>query len=88
MAIEVKKAVEAAKGFLSAIMGVPPSQLLLEEIELSDDNEFWMVTFSYPAPENSSLQSMLGGGRNYKVVKLHSDTGEFVSVKIRTLSAA
>ncbi|MFZ0312077.1 MAG: hypothetical protein WAL85_05160 [Candidatus Korobacteraceae bacterium] len=88
MAIEVKEAVEVARGFLSGIMGVAPSQLLLEEVELSDDQQFWMITFSYPAPENTSLQSMLGGGRSYKIVKLHADTGEFMSVKIRTLAAA
>ncbi len=88
MFVDVKKAVELARGYLSAILPVPASEVLLEEVELSDDQQFWLVTFSYPAPEGSSFQVMLGGNRAYKVVKLHADTGVFVSVKIRTLAAA
>jgi hypothetical protein len=86
--LDVKKAVELARKYLSDILPVPASEVLLEEVELSDDQQFWLITFSYPTPEGSSLQIMLGGNRAYKVVKLHSDTGEFVSVKIRTLAAA
>lgn len=86
--LDVKKAVELARGYLSDVLRIPSQELLLEEVELSEDQEFWLITFSYPAPEGSSLQVMLGGSRAYKIVKLHADTGEFVSVKIRTLAAA
>jgi len=88
MAVDVKRAVVLARGYLSDMLQLPKEQLLLEEVELSDDQQFWLITFSYPAPEGSSLSVMLGGSRAYKIVKLNSDTGEFVSVKIRTLSAA
>jgi hypothetical protein len=86
--VGVKKAVELARTYLSQVLEAPATQLLLEEVELSDDQQFWLITFSYPAPEGSSLDVMLGGNRAYKVVKLKARTGEFVSVKIRTLAAA
>jgi len=86
--VGVKKAVELARGYLSEMLQIPLEQLLLEEVELSEDQQFWLITFSYPAPEGSSFKVMLGGNRAYKVVKLHADTGDFVSVKIRTLVAA
>ena len=86
--VGVKKAVELARAYLSQVLEAQATQLLLEEVELSDDQQFWLITFSYPAPEGSSLDVMLGGNRVYKVVKLKARTGEFVSVKIRTLAAA
>ena len=85
--LSVKDAVGKARNYLSEVLQVPLSQVLLEEVELSEDQQFWLIAFSYPAPEGSSLQLLLGGNRAYKVVKLHADTGEFVSVKIRTLVA-
>ena len=88
MAMDVKKAVQLARAYLSEILSVSDSETLLEEVELSEDQQFWLITFSYPAPEGSSLQVMLGGNRAYKVVKLNADTCEFVSIKIRTIVAA
>ncbi len=86
--VDVKKAVELARGYLSDVLQVPTAQLLLEEVELSEDQQFWLITLSYPEPITSPAQLIVGQNRAYKVVKLHSDTGEFVSVKIRTLAAA
>jgi len=64
----------------------------LEEVELSDDQQFWLITFSYPSDPAGMVSAidMLAGRvpRAYKVVKLQSDTGDFVSVKIRSLVAA
>ena len=88
MPLEVKKAVELARGYLADVLQVSLSQLLLEEVELSEDQQFWLTTFSYPADEGSPFQVMLGGNRAYKVVKLQADTGKFVSMKIRSLAAA
>jgi hypothetical protein len=88
MPLEVKKAVDQARGYLSDILQVPVSQVLLEEVELSEDQQFWLITFSYPAPDGSPFAAVVGGGRAYKVVKLQADTGKLVSVKIRSLAAA
>jgi hypothetical protein len=88
MPLDVKKAVELARASLADILLVPVSKLLLEEVELTDDHQFWLITFSYPSPPDSAIQTMLGSIRAYKVVKLHAETGEFISIKIRSLAAA
>ena len=88
MPIDVKKAVELARGYLSDVLQVPALQLLLEEVELSEDRQFWLITLSYPEPVTSPAQLIAGANRAYKIVKLRSDTGELVSIKIRTLAAA
>ena len=89
MPLEVKKAVQLAKEYLSDIMPVPASEVLLEEVELSDDGRFWLVTLSYPAPAPTPILVLTGrGNREYRVVKLLAETGEFESIKIRTLANA
>jgi hypothetical protein len=93
MAIEVRKAVGLARQYLQEVLGlqISSTDILLEEVELSEDGKFWLITLSYPGPPPSSIGDLLArnmGNRTYKVVRLRSDTGEFVSVKIRTLVAA
>jgi hypothetical protein len=89
MPLEVKKAVQLAKEYLSDIMPVPAPEVLLEEVELSDDGRFWLITLSYPAPVPSPILMLSGrGNREYRVVKLLAETGQFESIKIRTLASA
>ena len=86
MPIDVKKAVQLAREYLSEVLQVPISELLLEEVELSGDQQFWSITLSYPAPSRSPIEVALGqGGRAYKIVRLEADTGKFMSIKIRSL---
>ena len=82
--VHVREAVAKARSYLSEIMQVPAEQLLLEEIEPSEDDHFWMVTFSYAPPAGSSLAEAIRG-KVYKTVKIDAVTGDFESVKIRTL---
>ena len=87
--VNVKAAVELARGYLSEVLQVPSSQMLLEEIELSDDQQFWLITLSFPGARFSPVEVMAGlANREYKIVKLRTDTGDLVSIKIRTLAAA
>lgn len=88
MPIEVKKAVQLAKAQLSDIMEVPATEVLLEEVELSDDGRFWLVTLSYPSPAPNPITVFSGRSREYRIVKLLADTGQFESIKIRALAAA
>jgi len=60
--------------------------VLLEEVELSDDDNFWFVTLSLIGPAGPLGQHLpaLGiGERKYKVIKINRSTGEVRSVKIR-----
>jgi hypothetical protein len=89
MPIDVKKAVELAKGYLSDVLEVPVHLTLLEEIELTEDQQSWLITLSFPAlslapnPLVAALRE-----REYKVIKLQADTGKLISIKIRPLAAA
>jgi hypothetical protein len=80
--VDVKRAVSKARDYLAEMLQIPPERLLLEEVELSEDDKFWLVTLSFPPPAGSSFAVALGG-RVYKVVKIDAVTGEFESIKIR-----
>lgn len=82
MSVTVKKAVELAGQYLSDLLQVPVSDLLLEEVERS--GPFWKVTLSYP--DRSPSFRTLVGGRTYKVVEVDAESGEFVAVKIRDVA--
>jgi hypothetical protein len=89
MPLEVKKAAQLAKEYLADIMSVPASEVLLEEVELSDDGRFWLVTLSYPAPAPNPILVITGrNNREYRIVKLLAENGQFESIKIRILATA
>ncbi len=91
MAIDVKRAVELAEHYLSDIIKIPTSDMLLEEVERSSDGRYWLITLSYPSPfpTTNPIFAFSGrGDRDYKVVKLLAETGDFESIKIRDLARA
>lgn len=99
--LDVKKAVELARGYLidvivEEVLPPGPGHIRLEEVELSDGEEFWLITLSYPDtiidrgsdPAFETVRVFTGReNRLYKIVKLRADTGEMVSIKIRHLPA-
>ncbi|AFM23007.1 hypothetical protein [Desulfomonile tiedjei] len=80
--IDVKTAVDNAVNYAATLYGkgwaslVPG--LLVEEVELSDDEQFWYVTLGWDADR-------LGTSRIYKSFKVRADSGDVVAMKIRTL---
>ena len=83
--IGVKEAVAAARAFATELLGDDTaSQVTLEEIELSSDDRYWLVTLGFPGRLGpfESIAS-LREGRDYKVFKVSLDDGEVVSMKIR-----
>ena len=97
MIIDVKQAVSIAiQYFMNLVGGESASDVLLEEVELSDDERFWHVTLSavLPAPKDegspmNALATALGASlqrrRVYKVFKVDAATGSVRSMKIRTV---
>ncbi|MBC7811772.1 MAG: hypothetical protein H7175_11525 [Burkholderiales bacterium] len=93
--IGVKEAIRIARDHLRYIFadeGRPLENLLLEEVELSDDRRNWLITFGFdgPRPERRStfeaLQSMRDPERKeriYKIVTINASTSQFESMKIR-----
>lgn len=89
MLIDVKTAAKIAKDYLKSLY--PDNDLgtiLLEEAELTDENEYWLITLSFKplisSPLNQ-LQSITGQEREYKKIKLDSTSGEIRAINIRTI---
>ena len=83
--ITVKEAVAKAMEFAQAMLAVPASEILLEEVELGKDgpNDVWLITLSAPGRAGIAVLS-----RDYKRFIVRADTGEVVSMKIRELAGA
>ncbi|MGE0824188.1 MAG: PolC-type DNA polymerase III N-terminal domain-containing protein [Candidatus Binatia bacterium] len=90
--IDVLNAVQTARNYLGMLYGTTKlHDVQLEEVELSDDGKFWLVTlgFSRPLPAETidSLRAALTGEtqykREYKIFKIDSEKSEVQSMKIR-----
>jgi hypothetical protein len=100
MSIDVRQAVNAAKEFVLKVYDqkeIP--RLLLEEVELSDDQKLWYITFGFKRGEirkKPTLSSIMNFGgtslletieedRAYKVVTVDAEKGNAVRMTIRSL---
>ena len=88
--LDVKQAAQTAATYfadLYANQGV--TGVRLEEVELTEDGDFWLITLSFPdtdPPKDHSFAGMLGSTapkRLYKVFKVDATTGDIKSMKIR-----
>jgi len=61
--------------------------LLLEEVDVSEDNKFWLITLSFDSTiPQSALDIAIGKkSRDYKIFEIDKMTGEVKSMKIREL---
>ncbi len=92
--IPVKEAVKAAMQFLAdTLEGERLENPRLEELELSDDNEYWYITVSFFRNNpRAAFAASLGAtgvsseGRDYKTVTVNAKTGTVKSMKIRQLT--
>jgi hypothetical protein len=92
--IDVKEAVRKVVAYFSKLYPklVAGANLMLEEVEESEDGSYWLVTLGYDMHRQASslpgaLRAMYGPEveRNYKVFKVDAKTGRIVSMKIRSL---
>jgi len=83
--INAKEATDKAKEYLVSFFP-EAEQVQLEEVELSGDKAFWLITLSYEGVSSSVASSMLvGKSLLYKIFKLDAKTGEVLSMKIRNI---
>lgn len=83
--INVKDATEKVKEYLLAFFP-DAEQVQLEEVELSEDKGYWLITLSYEGLSGSVASSMLvGKSLRYKIFKLDAENGEVLSMKIRDI---
>lgn len=77
--IDSKDAVKKAKEYLHEIMDLHIPDTKLEEIEIDESGELWLVTLSYFEQDAHSVSF----ARKYKVLGINRETGEVVSMKIK-----
>ena len=89
--IDVRDAVKTALAYLDGLFGEDSVfDARLEEVELSDDGMYWLVTVSFLRKRPATpgfLPAVVGGyERDYKIVTVDSANGNVKSVKIRQLA--
>ena len=85
--INVQQATKAAKDYLSELqgfMGGLVNDIRLEESEISEDDQTWLITLSFTRPADNQLVPTQVQ-REYKLFEISADTGQVKSMKIRTL---
>lgn len=92
MKLDVKQATLKAVDYLTTLYDQKDiSEIDLEEVELSDDDQYWYITLGYNSEStkpgsklsDSIKRAMLLRDRKYKQFKINRDTGDIVSMKIR-----
>ena len=83
--IDVKEATRKAEEYLRTFFQ-DAERIQLEEIELTEKRDFWLITLSYEGVANSVASSLLvGKSVRYKIFKLDAESGEVLSMKIRDI---
>ena len=77
--LNVKEAVDRAANQLTWLFQ-SATNVKLEELELSEDEQYWLITLSYDEEDSVGIKN-----RKYKTFKVKSETGDVVAMKIRTV---
>jgi hypothetical protein len=86
--ITVKQAAQKAIEYVTDLVGAENlGQPRIEEVDLTDDNEYWLVTVGFLPPAKVGTISLGGfsSEREYKQVKVATADGSIKSMKIRTV---
>ena len=100
MIVDIRKAVSVARDYLKSVKDLVTESeeqirdLRLEETELTDNEQYWLITLSYdvPIPEyRTQLRALINTlnrvekkyEKEYRIFKIDTQTGEVKSMKIR-----
>jgi len=84
--INVKNAVKSAYDYFQSIQDLMNNHiedLNLEEVELSEDEKFWLITLGFDRPIKTPNLFEEKYKRVYKLFKVNSETGAVEAMKIR-----
>ncbi|HYW09458.1 MAG TPA: hypothetical protein VE913_21030 [Longimicrobium sp.] len=85
--INVKEAVQAAVSFVEGLYGRRENiELTVEEVEVTEDDQYWLITLGFVQNANALLATTIGARRDYKLFKVNAVTGEVTSMKIRSIA--
>jgi hypothetical protein len=94
MTLGVKDAVQVAINYFRSLQAqiAPEIQdIRLEEVEISEDEQFWLITLSFIQPSDVSQNPLPGiitkpqYERNYKLFRINAETGKVEAMKIRVV---
>lgn len=80
--ITVKEAVPAAARFARSMYG-EDLDLLLEEVDLSPDERYWLITLSF---SSKKVDAASASRRDYKIFEIDAESGEVRSMKMRAVA--
>lgn len=83
--ISPKDAANAAVSYFRLLIDVRVENLVLEEIELSSDQQTWQVTLGYSFPDFRGFAIPTDPQRHYKIFEIDANTGAVKSMKIRKI---
>jgi hypothetical protein len=89
--IDVRQAVKAAAEYFAALYSDKKySDLLVEEVELSETKKRWLITLSYASepPSEPTLGQLLAGKerpRTYKIFEIEAATGKVNAMRMRSV---
>ena len=84
--VDVKSAARIAVAYFDQLIQRRYSDLAIEEVEKTNDDRFWLVTVGYTvvSTDRSPLAALQNQpAREYKIIKVDSQSGEAVSMKVR-----
>ncbi len=90
--VDVKEAVGKAMDYLKDMYQIDQfKDVLLEEVDLSEDNKFWNVTIGFTRPQESTsggpMATLIGQSaefkREFKVFQIDSENGALRSMRTR-----
>jgi hypothetical protein len=90
--IDVREAVVAAQNYFNSVQDLMSHNrpldvrnLRLEEVEISEDKKYWVITFGYDLRSSQKETVASKENRHYKILKVNTNSGEVESMKIREL---
>ncbi len=89
--IDVKEATQIALDYFQDLYRDQSfSNVLLEEVERdeNDDTQYWLITIGFTERREEGPLGDLGRSRRYKRFKIDAETGEVLSMKIRSVENA
>jgi hypothetical protein len=85
--IEAKEAAIKARNYIVEMTGMQPENVMIEEVELSSDKKYWLITLGYYATIIDATFSIVPQKRKeLKIFKINAQTGEVEYMRIRSLN--
>jgi len=89
--VDLKASAGKAVEFFNSVYPEPHNSVLVEEVDLSDDGKYWLITLGYNVRVSPEVQTAFDLGqmletrmrREYKTFKIDRKTGQVISMKIR-----